>query len=77
MIENQLLKGYWEGLRHGLALAILADPSPFQVLDAAMRYVELPERQALVNEWRKEYPLVGLTKAQRLDLNAWGVKWNP
>jgi hypothetical protein len=74
---DKFWQGYWKGMRDALRLSIPAGPSPFQVLDAAIRYVEPLDRQALVDEWRKEYPLVGLTKSQRPSLEDWGVKWGP
>jgi hypothetical protein len=77
MSHNKFWQGYWKGMRDAFTLSIPAGASPFQVLDAAMRYVEPPDRQALVNEWRKEYPLVGLTKSQLPSLEDWGVKWGP
>jgi hypothetical protein len=67
---------YFLGLRHGLALAHPTGPSPFQVLDAAMRWAEPWERQAVLDGWRAEYPLVNLTKRQRLSLGDWDVDWD-
>ena len=67
--------GYWSGLRHGLTLAIPSGPSPFQVLDAAMRYAEPWDRQRVLDEWRKEYPTISPNKRQRLSLDQWGVEW--
>jgi hypothetical protein len=77
MTENKFWQGYWKGMRDALRLSIPAGPSPFQLLDAAIRYAEPPERQALVNEWRKEYPLVELSKSQLPSLKTWGVEWGP
>lgn len=69
------MKEYFRGLRHGLALAYAKGPSPFQVLDAAMRFAEPMRRPAVLDHWRGAYPLVQLTKQQQKSLEAWSVEW--
>ena len=69
------MKEYVRGLRHGLTRADSKGPTPFQVLDAAMRFAEPWRRPAVLDYWRGEYPLVQLTKQQQKSLEAWSVEW--
>ena len=66
---------YFRGLRQGMTMATPAGPTPFQVLDAAMRWAEPWERQAVLDGWQAVYPLVTLTKRQRASLGDWAVVW--
>jgi len=69
------MKEYFRGLRHALTLSSPTGPTPFQVLDVAMRFAEPRDRPAVLDAWRAEYPLVTLTKRQRKSLEDWAVEW--
>lgn len=71
MPTTQRMIIHWPSYFAGI-LAGSPGASPWEVLNTALRHASPQSRPNVMAEWRAEYPMVVLSRAQRGELSGWG-----